>query len=147
MSEIWIFHLEISQYNIRVNVITKITPNLNMQEQMSQEKIWSLKLHGIIYHEGRHAKSGHYTSSITSDEKLYTVNVLLVTAEKRANLRCSCNNVKVPYILLNKKESNLLNTFRYLNNYMNHICEDDNKSIMFSPQKVMGRSHISLESV
>ena len=92
-SEILIYHLELFQYSIKINVIDKATPDLNIQEEMSQEKVWSFKLHGVIYHGGRHANTGHYTSSITSDEKLYTANCSLVTTEKRVNLRCSSTNV------------------------------------------------------
>ena len=38
-SEILIYHLELFQYSIKINVIDKATPDLNIQEEMSQEKI------------------------------------------------------------------------------------------------------------
>ena len=38
-SEILIYHLELFQYSIKINVIDKATLDLNIQEEMSQEKI------------------------------------------------------------------------------------------------------------
>lgn len=56
-----------------------------------------------------------------------TISDSLVTAGKQVKLRCSSNNLKVPHILLYKKEINLLDDSRHLKNYMNHKYEDDNK--------------------
>ena len=98
ISEIMIFHLELFQYSNKFYAINKITPNLYIQEELSLWGSW--KLHGIIYHEGRLAKSGYYTCSIRSNEKWYIISDSLVTAERKVNLRCSSNNFKVPYILL-----------------------------------------------
>lgn len=72
-----IFHLELFQYSNEFDAIIKITCNLNIQEEMS---LWgSGKPHGIIYHQGRHANSGHYTRCIRSNEKWYTISDSLVT--------------------------------------------------------------------
>ena len=97
-----------------------------MQEELSFRSSW--KLHGIIYHEGRHANSGHYTCSLRSNEKWYSISDSLVTTEKQFNFRCSSNNFKVPYILLYKKETILLDSSRHIENDINNICENDDKS-------------------
>lgn len=68
-SEIMIFPLELFQYSRNFNAINKITLNLNIQEELSLWRSW--KLHGIIYHEGRHANCGHYNCSIKPNEKWY----------------------------------------------------------------------------
>ena len=66
-SKIIFFHLELFQYSSEFNAINKISPDLNIQEEIS---LWgSCKLHGIIYHEGRYGDSGYYTCSIRSNEK------------------------------------------------------------------------------
>ena len=38
-SDILIYNLELFQYSIKINVIDKAAPDLNIQEEMSQEKI------------------------------------------------------------------------------------------------------------
>ena len=38
-SESLIYHLELFQYSMKINVIDKATPDLNIQEEMSQEEI------------------------------------------------------------------------------------------------------------
>ena len=58
------FHLELFY---KFNAINKITLYLSIQEEISLNKSW--KLHDIIYHEGRHANSRHYTCSIRSSAK------------------------------------------------------------------------------
>ena len=155
-----IFHLELFQYSSEFNAINKITPNLNIHKELSLWGSWKLhgnfniqkelslweswKLHGTIYHEGRHANSGHYTCSIRSSEKWYTISDSLVTAEKQVKLRCSSNNFKVPYILLYEKETNLLDDSRHLKNYMNHKYEDKNKRFTVDTLKNDGtESHIT----
>ena len=76
--------------------------------------------------------------------KWYTVIDSLVTAEKQANLRSSLNNFKVLYILLYKKETDLLDNARHSENYVNHICEDDNKICNIGTSKSDGaESHIA----
>ena len=37
--EILVYQLELFQYRIKINVIDKVTPDLNIQEEMSQEEI------------------------------------------------------------------------------------------------------------
>ena len=37
--EILIYHLELFHYRIKINVIDRATPDLNIQEEMSQEEI------------------------------------------------------------------------------------------------------------
>ena len=62
--ETMILHLELFY---KFNAINKITLYLSIQEEISLNRSW--KLHDIIYHEGRHANSGHCTCSIRSNVK------------------------------------------------------------------------------
>jgi len=99
-SEVLIIQLKIFNYSNEHNMIKKINPNLNIEEEIMLWGNWTL--HGIIYHEGDHAHSGHYTCGIKKKDKWFIISDSSVT-QKQIKLSYRAQDYSVPYILFYKK--------------------------------------------
>jgi len=99
-SDVLIIQLKIFEYSNKHNMIKKKNPNVNIEEEILVWGNWIL--HGIIFHEGDHANSGHYTCGIKKKDKWFMISDSSVT-QKQMKLSYRAQDYSVPYILFYKK--------------------------------------------
>ena len=120
----------------------KIIPKLHIDEEIS---IFgnTMNLHGIIYHEGEQANSGHYTSRVKVNDRWFLIsdsNVMDQDEQSRALI----GTTNVPYMLIYKKKSNItsFSSVAINNNLNNRACsilevKDTSTSEVMNRQSVL----------
>ncbi|MCH2406271.1 MAG: ubiquitin carboxyl-terminal hydrolase, partial [Nitrosopumilus sp.] len=109
-SDVLIFQLKLFKYIREYNTTTKVIPNLTVDEDLHLfGQYWTL--HGIIYHQGEQAISGHYTCGINVNDTWYTISDTRVEPQQN-KIRLSCRQYNrdssVPYILIYKKRNDVV---------------------------------------
>ena len=103
-----IFQLKIFGFDRDTNQSYKISPNLQIDEEVDNILLGKLKLRAIVYHTGDTPTSGHYMSSVQIDNIWYTCNDSHCT--EGVKLRSSSTDIgnEIPYLLIYEKVSETL---------------------------------------
>mgnify|MGYP001340039308 CR=1 FL=1 len=114
--------LQLSLFAFSGNTQIKLTPTISLDENIVLFN-QSLQLHGIIYHEGPSARTGHYTCCIKKENSWFWINDSSVQSGVKLSSRC--NDSIVPYIILYKKiqSASLTNTNSNQYSSLENICE------------------------
>ena len=81
LADVLIINLKIFTYDPVRNIMTKVVPNLNINQELNN--LWgNWALHCIIYHEGLHANNGHYTCGVNMNKKPLALRLVLHGTDK-----------------------------------------------------------------
>ena len=97
-----ILQLSLFKYIPSLNITQKIRPTIKVDQNISLYGI-SLKLHGIIYHDGLQPNSGHYTAAVDVNDNWFTISDSNVV--NRVTLSCTYRDSTIPYILMYKRSN------------------------------------------
>ena len=103
VSDALIIQLVIFRYDQTTGSLKKLVPNLNIETEIENVLLGTLKLQAIIYHHGETPNSGHYSAVVKYDKQWYSVNDEHVTLINSEEFNCKASDKIVPYVLIFKK--------------------------------------------